>query len=73
MPHVIDTKEGEAARKAAALSPPFGPGFSSEQTEKTEKMVVTGSSVNDPGDDWCEFEIFDAEGVSLAKKRIAGY
>ena len=73
MPHEVNRFEGHVARTHAVLAPPFGPGFKPDEAERAELMVVTGSSFSDPGGDWCEFELFDADNNSVGKKRVGGY
>jgi hypothetical protein len=71
--HIIETKEGTAAREAAALGAPFGAGFPPDIVGKTEKLEVWGSGANDPGPDYCEFRAFDGTGTQISTKRVAGY
>jgi len=73
MPYLIATHSGGAAREAAEEKPPFGPGFSAEIVQHLEKLEVWGSSLNDPGEDWTEFQAINGAGKMIACKREAGY
>ena len=65
--------EGERARKQAAASPPFGPGFGPQVVAQTEVLEVHASEFKDPGPDYCEFRALDAKGNLVGSKRINGY
>ena len=71
--HLNETHEGPAARTNACSGPPFGPGFDPETVERIEKLEVHGSSIGDPGSDFCVFKAFDAEGQEIGSRRLAGY
>ena len=73
MPHTIETLTGEVARQQATIKPPFGPGFTTEQAAKAHSMVITGSSFEDPGEDWVEFKLLGEDGQAQASRRTAGY
>ena len=74
MPHLIEKhEEQESAQRAAKTGTPFGPGFPVEIVEKTVRLEVWGSSFKDPGDDWCEFRAFDADGNKVGERRVVGY
>jgi hypothetical protein len=74
MPHIIRTCETqEAIRSAGQQRPPFGPGFTADQTKIAAKLVVTGSSFSDPGDDWVRFDLLDTSGKRIATRTIGGY
>jgi hypothetical protein len=53
--------------------PPFGPGFSIEQVELAESMVITFTDFKDAGEDYTIFELFDKAGKSIAVTKIEGY
>jgi hypothetical protein len=64
----------ETTDKAAMTrGTPGGPGVCREVAERAAKMQVWGSSFNDPGDDFCEFVLLDANGVVIDRRRVAGY
>ena len=65
--------EGGRARKQAAATPPFGPGFCPEIVARTETLEVHGSEISDSGPDYCEFRAIDAGGNIIGIKRINGY
>jgi hypothetical protein len=64
---------GDPARKQAAAEPPFGPSFSAQIVEKTERLEVSGSGFDESGPDDCEFRVFDSKGELIGIKRIGGY
>ena len=70
MPYLHETKTGADAREAAARLPPFGPGINRADIHLLE---VWASGFKDPGDDYCEFRVFDAGGQLLATRRLDGY
>lgn len=63
----------EALVRAATSRPPFGPGFGEAAVEKAEALEVHGSSFSDPGPDFCEFRLLDADGEVIATRRVGGY
>jgi hypothetical protein len=71
--YLMDKKEGDAVKKAAVAGMPFGPGFSEEEAEKAATMETWASNANDPGEDFVEFRLLDADGNTFASKRAAGY
>ena len=73
MPHKLSDADGEEAKKQASERAPFGPGFPEPVVAMTVRLEVWGSSFKDDGGDWCEFRAFDAQGKSLATRRIDGY
>jgi hypothetical protein len=73
MPHELSRLTGSDAQVAAAERPPFGPGFAPDLVARTQTLVITGSSFNDPGGDWTAFTIADAAGTVIATRRIDGY
>ena len=56
----------------AIRRPPFGPEFTPKQAGAADKMEVWGSSFDDPGPDFCEFRLLQANQI-VATKRVAGY
>lgn len=71
MPHIIETLHGLEARQKALETPPLGPGLTI--IEWVDRLELWGSSFSDPGDDWCEWRIYDAEGAKRFTHRIPGY
>ena len=69
--HLIETVT-ETMEVQAKSKPPFGPGFAAVP-EEAVKMEVWGSSLKDPGPEYCEFRLLDKDGNVLDKKRVAGY
>jgi hypothetical protein len=65
--------EREALVREATSRPPFGPGFSEDELEGAEVLEVHGSSFSDPGPDYCEFKLLDAEGNVLLTKVVGGF
>jgi hypothetical protein len=57
----------------AALQIPASPDVPSHVIAKAEKMVINGTTVTDPGDDYCEFLIYDGEDKHLGTYRVDGY
>ena len=73
MPHLISEASGDLARQQLRQARPFGPGLSEKEAAPAEHLRVIGSSFNDPGEDWCEFQWFDPEWRPLGSQRIGGY
>lgn len=73
MPYLFREIEGVEARKKAAETAPFGPGFPTETAAQAERLEVWVSRFGDPGPDYCEFRLFDAQGGSLGTRRQPGY
>lgn len=73
MPYLIEKYDGDAARKVAAESAPFGPGFAPGVVAQVARVELWGSSFTDPGADWCEHRAFDAQGARIGARRRAGY
>ena len=71
--HLIESRDGKRAKKAAEERAPFGPGFPESVATRTERLEVWGSSFNDPGPDLCLFRAFDAAGQVVAERKVAGY
>jgi len=59
-------------KQTATQSAPFGPGFDQETVEQADSMQVWGSSFDDPGADFVEFQLFNGDKM-IAKKRVGGY
>jgi hypothetical protein len=57
----------------ATARPPFGPGFLVSDLERAEALECHGTSFSDPGPDYCEFRLLDADGEVLKVKRVGGY
>ena len=60
-------------KKSMSEPAPLGPGFQAAKLEKADHMEVWGSGFSDPGADYCEFRLFDAEGQKIASRRVEGY
>ena len=73
MAHIIETICGDAARLKAEEKPPLGAGFPQELLPDIEVLEVWGSSIKDPGPDWCEFKAFDRSGTMIKTIRVSGY
>jgi hypothetical protein len=71
--HLAESHNGACAKAVAKKCAPFGPGFSEDVAEKTERLEVWGSSFSDPGPDFCVFKAFDSAGTAVAEIRCAGY
>ncbi len=73
--YLIETIKGgvDRVKNAAMCPPPFGPGFQEEEVKKAVEMRVYGSSFNDPGGDFCEYRLYDVNGVFYARRRRSGY
>ncbi len=57
----------------ATAKPPFGPGFLVSDLGKAEVLETWGTSFSDPGPDYCEFKLLDANGEVLKTKRVGGF
>ena len=53
--------------------PPFGPGFTIDEVDMAEKMIITFTDFKDLGGDYTTFELYDKEGKLIASKTIEGY
>jgi hypothetical protein len=73
MPYLYKECEGEEARDQAKEIPPFGPGFGDEETRDVVRLEVWASSFNDPGEDFTDWKLFDAQGRLVTERRIPGY
>ena len=62
MPYTIDTFIDDEARRVARKPNPFGPGLPQDDADRVSRIEVVGSSCNDPGDDWCRFDVTFADG-----------
>lgn len=71
--HLLSATVGDAARAACAARPPFGPGVSADELAAITSCETWGSGIKDPGDDYCEFRTFGADGKPLKTYRIEGY
>lgn len=58
---------------SAKETPPFGPGFSQDEIDKSSSMEIWGSSIKDDGADFCEFKLKDKDGNVIATRCIGGY
>lgn len=66
-------KEAEPAREKAAQDPPFGPGFDKDVVDKTARIEVWGSSLDEGYSDFCVFKVFDDVGELITERQIGGY
>jgi hypothetical protein len=67
-------KVSETTDKKSMSDPaPFGPGFPSSEIDRAVRMEVWGTKFDNPGPDYCEFRLFDAEGRKIASRRVDGY
>jgi len=57
----------------ATARPPFGPGFLVSDLREAETLEAHGTSFGDPGPDYCEFRLLDADGKVLKVKRVGGF
>lgn len=71
MPYLYETHEGEQIAKVNSSL--CGPQFEEEAVASAAKMEVWGSSFNDPGPDWCRFDLLDAKGVKIVSRTTPGY
>ena len=73
MPYLYTQYQGEEARREAIQKPPKGPGFSEEEIHNIDRLEVWASSFNDPGEDYTDWKLFDAQGQLIKERRIKGY
>ena len=52
---------------------PMGPNFSKEHAEQATSLELWGTSFSDQGADYCEWRLYDADGVLVDRKRVEGY
>lgn len=71
--YLISSTTASDLKAAAMRNPPFGPGFSEEESARGARLDVWGTSLNDPGSDYCVFALWDAEGKQIASRRVEGY
>lgn len=71
--YIIDSFTGSKAKQVAIAAAPFGAGFNSKDIHNMDSLQVVGTSINDPGDDYCDFIARDSEGNIIAAKRVHGY
>jgi hypothetical protein len=71
--YIVDSFTGVKAKEVAIAPRPFGAGFHSEEIQNIHSLQVVGTSMNDPGPDYCDFIAKDNQGNIIATKRIAGY
>jgi hypothetical protein len=71
--YLIRKFTGESARLVAVETQPFGAGIDVKTSKTVERVEFWGTSFNDPGEDYCEFRLFDAQGAQIAKARVEGY
>lgn len=64
---------GPAARRVAKDKAPLGMGLGDGFADRTERVVIHGSSFNDPGEDFTQMVAFDNDGVKLATITLNGY
>jgi hypothetical protein len=69
--YLISTYDQEMGRKIATCEV-FGPRFSDEEVDKSDKLEVWGTSFDDEGDDYCEFRLLK-ENEIISTKRVDGY
>lgn len=73
MPYVETTLVGDAARLRAEKKGFTEPNFSAESAARIVKLELVCSSFSDPGEDWCEWRGFDADGAVVAQTLSNGY
>jgi len=73
VPYLYAIHKGAQARSVATRKPPFGLGMTDEQAKDIESIKHIASSFTDPGEDWNEFQCFDAGGKLVARRRMGGY
>lgn len=66
-------RTGSEAIRANLESAIGWPKFEEAVIERAEKLEYSHSSFSDPGDDWNECRLFDAEGVEIACTRQEGF
>ena len=73
MPYLYTQYQGEEARREAIQKPPIGPGFSEEEVHNIDRLEVWASSFSDPGEDYTDWKLFDAQGRLINERRMRGY
>ncbi|MFX0200791.1 MAG: hypothetical protein ACFFCW_32120 [Candidatus Hodarchaeota archaeon] len=73
MPYLYTEYRGEEARREATQKPPQGPGFSEKEIHNIERLEVWASSFTDPGEDYTNWKLFDAQGRLISERRMRGY
>lgn len=64
---------GPEARECAKEKVPFGMGLGEVLADRAEAVIIYGSSMTDPGDDFTKMVAFDREGIKLATITLPGY
>jgi len=72
MPNLYETHEGVEAIMRVNIGL-CGPQFGLDKIAKAAKLEVWGSSFDDPGADWCRFDLFDQNGERIASQTTPGY
>ena len=69
--HLYDTLKGEQARNFSQttlkLSPPEW------DLDAVKKVEVHGTDIDDPGEDFCEYRVFDVNDKVICVRREMGY
>lgn len=60
-------------RDSALQGAPFGPGFSQDVLDRADTLEIWCTGVADPGEDFTDFRLFDADGALIAERRVEGY
>ena len=71
MPYLIGKYEGNG--KQLENKSAFGPKFDEADVAKASVLKIWGSSFNDPGADWCRYELLDQDGNVFESRTVSGY
>ncbi len=71
--HEIARYKGAMARRCAQEKAPYGMGLAEGLSGRAEAVIIYGSSISDPGEDFTRMVAFDSKGIKLATITLNGY
>jgi hypothetical protein len=69
--HLYDMIKGETVRNFCETTLKMNP--SEWDLDSVNRIEVFGTDLNDPGDDYCEYRVFDCHNKVMAVRREMGY
>jgi hypothetical protein len=67
--YLYDTIQGEKARQYCENNLNMDPA----DLDAVNRIEIYGTSMNDPGEDYCEYRVIDCRNKLMAVKRQSGY
>lgn len=65
--HLYDTVRGEDARRLCEST------LKLKDLDAISKVEIHGTDINDPGEDFCEYRVFDLNDKVICVRREMGY